>query len=469
MGGVGNSAYFKTLKSQALHGSLAKRLAIRTLMFAIAISMLPLMQLVCNVDPTKPFLLSSDGCDSERGFLDADSLLGRVLKPVTPIAFPHLRSGLCMENMNLTIDVAMELMSKKLLNYDARALCIGQGSGEAVIALREMGFSDVDLSHGHPFFSLKKKQVICELDFDDNSFGFVITRDLKRVSVPALLVNEVERILKPGGIAAVLVGIEGSNHDSLIRSATSVSSFLKSSNVVHVVSLGTFTLVAFKKRDSESGSFKDYHLPENCPSIKRSKPFMNNMEPIVDKKPERNGKRIGYLPMFVNIPSKGKLVYVDMGPKEAANFSGNNWFLPSYPIDSRSFSIYIVDHDALVLSSHVKSPGVTFIYHPALAGSGVKDEMNITADEEPLVGEDEFDFFVWFKETVEFADFVVLKMNVGKPEMKFLFELFESDVICSVDELFLHCPESEHNGESCIDVFKSLRKVGIFAHQWWGN
>lgn len=469
MGRAGKSTAIKTLKWQALHGSLAKRLAIRTLMFAVAISMLPLMQIVYDVDPTKPFLLSSDGCDSEMDILGPNSLLGRVLVPLTPIAFPHLRSVMCKENVNLTANVAMELISKNLLNYGAKALCIGQRSPEAIMALNEMGFSDVHLVHRHPFFTLKHKQVICELDFNDNSFDFVIMRDLNEVSVPALFVNEVERILKPGGVAAMLVGVQGSSHDGLIRAATSVSSFLKSSTVVHMVSLGSFSLVAIKKRANELVPFEGYRLPTNCPSIKRNKQFMNNLEVLVEKKLQGTDRTIAYLPRFANVPNIGNLVYIDMGVKEAANFSGSNWFLPSYPIESRVFSIYIVDHDALVLSSHVKSPGVTFIYHPALAENASLEKMHTIDDEEVLLGEDEFDFFVWFKETVEVADFAVLKMNMGKSEMNFLSKLFESGVICFVDELFLHCPESDHNVAGCTDIFESLRSIGVYVHQWWGN
>ncbi|KNA25269.1 hypothetical protein SOVF_007990 [Spinacia oleracea] len=473
MGGVHNLGGFKTVKWQAFHGSLARRLAIRTLMFALVISMLPLLQLVIDIDPAKPMFMSSNGCDTEVGYFDPDSVLGRVLKPIAPFVFPHLRSGMCQDNVNLTISVVRELMGKNLLNFGAKALCIGKGTASAVSALRDFGFSNVDEIHRHPFFMLKQKQVVCELDFDDNSFDFVMANDLSKVSVPAILVSEVERILKSGGTGAILVGSEGSNHDSLIRSATTVSSFLKRSNVIDVVSLGSFTLVAFMKKGNKLGSFEQYRLPTNCPSIKRNKPIMNKMEPLVDKMPKANGKRVTYLPNLVGVPSTGKLVYIDMGAKEAANFSNSNWFLPSYPINSKAFSVYIVDHDAFVLTSHVKCPGVTFIYHPALGGSVVKDKSNSVNvhDEEPLIDDEEFDFVVWFKETVEVADFVVLKMNMGKAEMKFLSELFESGIICYVDELFLHFSDADRddNGESHINLFQSLRSNGVFVHQWWGN
>ncbi|KAK9755636.1 hypothetical protein RND81_01G039900 [Saponaria officinalis] len=460
MGGMDNLRGFKALKWQAIHGSLIRRMLIRTLMFAIVISMLPLMQLVFDVDSTKPLLKFKACGGTDMGFMGLGSLLGRVLKPVTSTAFPYLRPKMCVENLNVTMDVVRELVSKNVLSYGGKALCIGDESELTVVTLREMGFDDVNEIRKHPFFMLKQKQVVFELDFEDNSFDFVVASDLSKVSIPALLVNEVERVLKPGGIAALLVGTENSSRDNLIRSATSISLFLKSSNVVDVVSLRDFDLVAFKKRPNNLGFFGQYRLPENCPSIKRNKPFMDKIEPLL------NDKKFSYLPNFIDVPSKGKLVYIDMGAKETANFSDGNWFLPSYPIDSRAFSAYIVDHDALVLSSHVKTPGVTFIYHPALGGN-VKEKANSFDDEEPLVDDDEFDFLVWFKETVEFADFVVLKMNVGKHEMKFLSELFESGAICFVDELFLHF--SSDVGDGHTDLINSLRNVGVFSHQWWGK
>ncbi|KAL9239315.1 hypothetical protein vseg_013650 [Gypsophila vaccaria] len=452
MGVADNPRGFKALlKWQALHGSLLRRLAIRLLMFAIVVSMFPILR----------HFVYHPACDAGFGFM---GLVARV----APTA--------CQKNMNLTADVVEELSRKNLLGFRGRALCVGDESELAVVTLREVGFGEVDDVRRHPFFVLKQKQVVFELGFGDNDFDFVVARDLSKVSIPALLVNEVERVLKPGGIAAMLVGTESSSHDNLIRSAASVSSFLKRSNVVDVVSVGgNFNLVAFRKRPNELGFFGLYHLPENCPSIKRSKPFIGRIEPPLKEKPMGEDKRFPYLPNFVDVPSKGKLVYIDMGAKEAANFSDGNWFLPSYPIDSRAFSAYIVDHDALVLSSHVKSPGVTFIYHPALGGN-VKEKSNSVDDKEPLVDDDEFDFLVWFKETVEFADFVVLKMNVGKHEMKFLSELFESGIICFVDELFLHFSDSNQNGieidgvgYSHIDLIKSLRSVGVFTHQWWGK
>ncbi|KAJ6913699.1 hypothetical protein NC651_016054 [Populus alba x Populus x berolinensis] len=84
-----------------------------------------------------------------------------------------------------------------------------------------------------------------------------------------------------------------------------------------------------------------------------------------------------------------------------------------------------------------------------------------------------FDFLAWFRETVQYADFVVLKMKAGEVELKFLSGLFKSGAICFIDELFLSC--SDQDGEKgrekgdCLDLFKSLRNTGVYVHQWWGE
>ncbi|GAB4833668.1 hypothetical protein Ancab_031913 [Ancistrocladus abbreviatus] len=478
MRGVSDFRAYKALKWQVLHGSLARRVLIRTFLLAIAISSLPFIQLFCDdINPTELYAVNnSGGCvTTDLGYLDPDSFLGRVLKPFTPIAFPHLRYAQCKEDENLATAVVGELMGKHLLSHDAKALCVGWGAGTAVSTLRGLGFGNVDGVYRHAYFARKHMQVVFELHHKDNSFDFVLAKGLDKLSVLVLLVNEMERVLKPGGVGAVLVGIKSSNPSSVIRSATPVSSFLKGSNVIHVTRLSGFTLIAVKKRFDSLVSFEQHGLLPNCPSIRMSKPFIGHMEPLVEQKPIGEFRRITYLPNLIDVTPKGRLVYIDMGAREAANFNNSNWFLPSYPVDSNAFDVYIVDHDALVLSSHVNKPGVTFIYHPGLAGTVGKSDSAAVQDIELPFDDEEFDFLAWFIDTVDSADFVVLKMNMGKAESKFLFELFESRAICSVHELFLQCSDSSHESGSinpnqrCMDLFKGLRSSGVFVHQWWGS
>lgn len=474
---------YKALKYQILHGYIARRVLLRTFMIASAISLFPLLHVLSGGNPAFFAPASSDNCAADSGNLGQFMLSGAYLIPewmLVPI-WGSIESVECKEDVNLTVNVVGELMSKHLLDYSAKALCAGEGSSACVYALHELGFSNACGVYGHPFFSLKQKHLVYELSYDDNSFDFVISRDLDKVSVPALLVLEIERVLKPGGIGAMLVGVSGSNPNSLIRSATPVSSLLKASSVVHVgfmndFSLGVmndFTLVVFKKTVENVGFFGQYRLPDNCPSIIKSKPFIDLMEPLVEEKPMESRPKNSYLPKFIDVSLAKQMTYIVIGAGEHLNSAHVNWFLPSYPVDIRAFNIYFVDHNTSVLSSYVKKPGINFVYYPGLVGSKGTSNLGDDPEFDPYLGIEGFDILAWFKETVKHADFVVVKMNTGELELKFLVELFETGAICSVNELFLHCSDplqgiGEMKG-GCMDLFKGLRSTGVFVHQWWGN
>ncbi|KAI4369168.1 hypothetical protein MLD38_017648 [Melastoma candidum] len=474
--------YCKTLRYQILHGSIVRRAILRTVIVASVLSMFPFFQMFSGGNPG--LILAPSGLDdcgpnfgnSARGMIPGMSLLpSRLLVPL----WGPFDSMQCRENVNLMISVVGELIGKHLLDYDAKTLCAGEGSGACVYALQESGFTDASGVYGHPFFSLKQKRFVYELDYEDSSFDFVFSRDVDKVSVPALLVLEIERVLKPGGIGAMLVRISDSNPDNLIRSATPVSSFLKASDVVHVsfmkdFALGTprdFTLVVFKRKFREGSYFAQFPLPADCPAVVNNKVFMDFMEPIYQEKPRALAPHTAYLPGFMDINPKKRLVYINIGVREHMNSSLTSWFPPSYPIDVNTFKVYFVDHNTSVLSSFVKKPGITFIYHPALAENKDGPSFSPDPDANPYVGDEGFDLLAWFKETVSHADFVVLKMNTGNLQLKFLSDLFISGAICSVDELFLNCadplPGLGSGKTSCVDMFKELRSAGVFVHQWW--
>ncbi|XP_022145631.1 uncharacterized protein LOC111015031 [Momordica charantia] len=374
--------------------------------------------------------------------------------------------------MNLTINVVTELMEKQFLNHSAKSLCIGEGSASAVLALRDMEFTDVIGVGQHRFFSLRRKQFVYELDFKDRSFDFVFSRDVDKYSVPALLVLEIERVLRPGGIGAVIVGMSDSMPNNLIRAATPVSSLLKTSTVMHVGHVNNLTLVVFKKKLDEFGHLEP-HLSSQCRALTRNKPLIPKMEPLVKQRSVGFDRRLAYLPKLVDASNGEKLVYVNIGTGKRLNDTNKDWFPSSYPIDRRDFNVYLVDHDMSALATHIHKPGVTFVYHPGLAGTDqtTDNDGDDEEGEEPYI-DDEFDFLSWFKETVQHADFVVLKMDAGKEELKFLSDLFESGVICWVDEVFLSCRDDGVDEESelkrdCMDLFKDLRDNGVYVHQWF--
>ncbi|XP_042474944.1 uncharacterized protein LOC122057026 [Macadamia integrifolia] len=465
------------LRLQVLHGSLARRVLFRAFLFVSAITIIPLLQLRDD-EPAQLLAVVSGDCAPNDDVVVASSDThflpgGQFLKPMSTYVIPFIPSTLsvvsCEENANFTFHLFKELMGHQLLHSGAKVLCVGDGSASAVSALQSLGFSDALAADRHPFFSLARKRLIYGLNFQDHSFDFVFSRALDRVSVPALLVLEIERVLRPGGIGAMLVRVSGSNPSSLIKSATPVSSFLKSSRVIDVRDFDFFTLVVFKKRFDGVNFFENYKLPDECPSIINNKRFMEYLEPLSDEKPVGTGiqEKISFLPHFMDISSRKRLIYIDVGAGDYTNFSTKNLSLPLYPAQSRGFDVYIVHHDTSVLASYVKKPGITFVYYPGLAGNKVTSSP--VGHLSPLLDEG-FDFLVWFKETVAAEDFVVLKMNAKGVELKLLFDLLKDGAICLVDELFLHCSDSIHDQDDthgdCMDLFRALRSGGVFVHQW---
>ncbi|KAK4772963.1 hypothetical protein SAY87_027982 [Trapa incisa] len=467
----------KTFRYQILHGSIARRALLRILAIASALFIISLLQIYSHSNSLMFAPIGAIDCTRGVPSLSGNLFPGEALfrnRFLAPI-WGSIGSAYCREHANLTKSVVLELMAKNFLDYSRKTLCAGGASEACVAAIRELGFSDAVGVNGNPFFSLQQKRLVYELNYEDNTFDFVLSRDIDAVSLPALLLFEIERVLKPGGVGAVLIALSSSDSKSLIRSATPVSSLLKASNVIHVEFVSDFTMVVFKKKFQSIGFFQQFRLPADCHAIDSNMPVIDFLEPLLGEngRPLESERNYSYLPNLIDISSRKRLVYIDIGAGEHLNSSQSKWFLPSYPLDPKAFNVYFVDHNTSVLLSYVKRPGVTFVYHPGLAG--VREDHNVNSyhdSDDPFPGYEGFDFLAWFKETVRYADFVVLKMNSGEPELKFLGDLFESGAICFVDELFLHCSDPRNgNGTGlvkgdCMDMFHGLRSIGFFVHQW---
>ncbi|KAI3450551.1 hypothetical protein Pfo_007216 [Paulownia fortunei] len=464
----------KFLKWHLLRGPLMRRVVLRAFMLVMAIIVVSLMQMAREVRVIEPIMSNVDKCpfnlDSNPEFN-----LTRFLNSASSVALPLMGASpvSCKESENLTKTVFKELMEKNLLQSNAKALCVGQKSASAVLALRHLGFFNAFGVDRHPFFSLFKRRFVYELNFEDNHFDFVFSEDLDKVSVPALLVLEIERVLRPGGTGAMLVGARELYSGGLVRSATPAASFLKSSDVVHVCGVGSLTLVIFKKRLESFASFERFQLPPGCPSVANNKPFMKYIEPLADKILGQFKPELSYLPNFMNISSRNKLVYINIGAGEYARTSVEKMSKPYCANHHAAFEVFIIDHKTSVLSSYVTDPGINFVYHPALAG--VTAAPDISSDEflSAPMDEEGFDFVRWFKETVSDGDFVVLMMKAKLAELNILVELFKTGAICHVDELFLRCSDAADCTTTmcgdCINLFESLRKSGVYVHQWLGD
>lgn len=463
---------FELLKLKLMPTSFRRRVILRALVIVCAFSVLSVLRNLggayqgenntnqpCKVDECAvnfaflgPFLFSGNGL-----------LSNRFLKPV----WNYLESEKCKENINLTTQVVRELTDMNLLSNDSKALCIGRRSVSALLAMNREGISDVSVAYMPRVFAFKHRKFTSELHYEDASFGFVFSIDLETVAVPASLVYEVERILKPGGTGAMLVGTtSGSDSNGLVRSVSPVSSLLKNSSVVHVASLGDEQVLIVFRRNGEDSFRLDQNylqLPADCSSVLNNRPYIGLLEPLLEEKRSDFERRIHYLPEFIDLSLRKRLVYIDIGAVDHLK-ARSNWFFPSYPIERKAFNAYFVHHNTSILTSYVKSPGVTFIYHPGLAATKVT-VAGPADQEEPFVEDDSFDFLAWFKETASFADFVVLKMNTSDAELKFLSELVKTGAICSVDELFLNCT----GYRDCTGIYKSLRNSGVFVHQWWDD
>ncbi|KAJ8551885.1 hypothetical protein K7X08_028328 [Anisodus acutangulus] len=469
----------KVLKWQMIHGSLVKRLIVKGFLFVTVMIVVSFIQMAHMIRNSEPMMLNFDVCPLNFGSNQYMNMTG-FFKPVSGLAFPLFGASLVKrDDENLTKNVFKELMEKDFLDLNANALCAGKKSSSAALMLRELGVSNVTGVDGHPYFSLLWRRFVYELNHEDNSFDFVFSRDLDMVTVPALLVLEIERVLRPGGTGAMLVrssSFYAGNlvKGNLIKSATPVSSFLKSSDVVHVCGVGTYTLVIFKKRSEFFESLEHSILPANCPSNMNNKPFLKYLEPLVEEKRVKFETQISYLPKFMNISSRNKLVYISVGAGEFVERSLEKMFKPHYPIPHHFFNVFVIDHNTSALSLYMKNPGINFVYHPGLAVTGEDITSFIDADEylsAPLDHEG-FDFILWFSETVEDGDYVVLMMNARAAELNILAELFKTGSICHVDELFLRCSATDCKNAlcgDCMSLFKTLRKSGVFAHQWWGD
>ncbi|KAL8259911.1 hypothetical protein R6Q59_027864 [Mikania micrantha] len=429
---------FKALKWQMIRGSLARRLILVCLSFMLVVFIVSIAHMAIEIRANEPVLVNLDKCS-----LDIDLN-----------AYEHAKKPI-VGGKNLTVSVIKELMNKEMLKLDAKTLCLGKNSNSDVLILRELGFTDAFGVVKSPISYLLQKEFDNELDFKTNSLDFVLSRTVDRVLVPARLVLEIERVLKPGGIGAMLVGFSAFYMGSLVRSATPVSLLLRTSEIHHVCGFGSLALIMFKKKMNCVNNFKDYQLPSECPSISRNKLYMQHIEPLVDQ------NLVSYLPKFVNISSRNKLVYINMGRGELG---------PDYPIDPTRFNAYVVDHNLSALSYSVKKPGVTFVYHPGLLENNTLAPSVNHGDYDAPLHEKPFKFINWFKETVKDGDFVVLMMNAGVTQLKVLFELFENGVICHVDEMFIRCNEGVDCRNSrcndCSSLFRGLRNAGVFVHRW---
>ena len=72
-------------------------------------------------------------------------------------------------------------------------------------------------------------------------------------------------------------------------------------------------------------------------------------------------------------------------------------------------------------------------------------------------------------------DFVVVKMDVEGTEWTLMKHLASTGSFDFIDEMFIECHHAEyvpkwptdHSLADCHRMFNSLRKIGVYAHEWY--
>ncbi|KAJ6425471.1 hypothetical protein OIU84_026111 [Salix udensis] len=176
------------MRRQILSGSIAWRVLLRTFILVSAMSTIPLFLILSGSGPGLLFdSVRYNGCDVPFMFMDSPLLRNRFLNPIWGSIDGK-------EGVNVTTNVVRELLGMQIIDPGAKSLCVDG-----------------------PLFSLQRRRTAYELEYADESFDFVLSGDLDKVSVPAAVVLESERVLRPGGVGAVLVGFNSFNTNSLIR------------------------------------------------------------------------------------------------------------------------------------------------------------------------------------------------------------------------------------------------------------
>jgi SAM-dependent methyltransferase len=115
---------------------------------------------------------------------------------------PEKRKIWLNEEWRLKIDGFKNEFNKVLdaLVKDSKCLCIGARTGQEVVALNELGITNViglDLVPHSPHVI---KGDMHNLEFENESFNFVYSNVLGNSVNPEKMISEIERVLVPGGI-----------------------------------------------------------------------------------------------------------------------------------------------------------------------------------------------------------------------------------------------------------------------------
>ncbi|KAG8381405.1 hypothetical protein BUALT_Bualt06G0118700 [Buddleja alternifolia] len=220
------------------------------------------------------------------------------------------------------------------------------------------------------------------------------------------------------------------------------------------------------KQINLSTSFRKQTTDCNFPDNNRE--IIDKLEPLISKEPldiweglGKEEKNIKYLPSMIDLTSKQRFIYVDLGARDYESSIGS-WFVKQYPKQHKRFEIYAVEADKAFHKQYESRKGVTLLPYAAW----IRNE-SVVFGSKPIVVKDKvwrmrpfgriegdkaeadklsavtrvqgFDFVDWLKTTVKPSDYVVVKMDVEGTEITLIRDLVERGAICLIDEMFMEC------------------------------
>ncbi|KAM3234192.1 hypothetical protein P3L10_019551 [Capsicum annuum] len=414
------------------------------------------------------------------------------------------------DNRNYYYSVFQNLISDGFLSPNSYSLCIETVTGEDVEALIDIGVVDsigISQNQSPPliYYGNADRQ-----PFDDDSFDFEFAGNgvLDRSSKPIEFAKEVSRTLKPGGIF-VIHTISKDNYS--LNSLIQLFSSFKLIRSIEIDGYGYATWqplirqVIFEKVIGCVDNFeKMRNLRYYCFTPEYKRELIQKAEPLkLWRKPKRDVKNVKYLSSMVDISFKKRYIYVAVGARSYGSSIGS-WFNREYPKQNKTFEVYAIEgvreyHEEYRRKGVSLLPYVAWLRNETLyfeitreqtrksveRGRGIgrtqsaRSSLDYVTDSDKILG---FDFAGWLMSLFEERDYLVVKMDVEGSEFHLVKKLIESGAICLIDELFLECHYDDGRWQrfgygkrsrkydktysQCLELFTSLRDIGILVHQW---
>lgn len=481
--------------------SIWRRLLLPFLCLTCALALLPSLFLVYThhgrrVSPIAPDIgFRDNGLRPRHSFSSYEEYLELQLNKTLNAKLREVwRTVDWRRKINVFSTMFRRLLDHGLVERDHKVMCIGARMGQEVVAFKEIGVADaigIDLVPALPLVIFGD---IHHHPFPDGTFDLEFSNVFDHALFPQLFVSEIERTLKPSGVAVLHVALHTRSDRFSANDLLSVDALLalfKHSEIVYARRVDAFGL------DTEVVMRKKSNLAKPCSKVETA--VLKQAEPLILTEPDKpwitlkkNMKSVKYLPTITEIGHHRRCIYVDIGARDYGSSIGS-WFQKAYPKQGRNFSIYAIEADSSFEQSYASHSEVTFMPYAAW----IRNESLMFGSDNNYTGmgrihhlpqkiEGRFkevqglDIAEWFRNLADEDDLLVVKMDIEGAEFDLLPKLLDTGAICLVDELFLECHYNrwQHRSpgrttkynrtyQDCLSLFNSLRHNGLLVHQWW--